>query len=229
MHLVLCNAGDVAASWAWLQLKKVLRDRIELVTAEALVYALRWEHRVTTTGTSTAVTLADGRTIRFEDARCVLNRLQTIPEIASRAVSTDREYAASEMHALLASALHGLTGRVWNRGNPSGLSGTSWRHPAEWVQLAARAGFATRFDGRPRPQPVPARLLLVAGETVLGPAPPSVKRAALALSGQVDAPLLGVELTRDWIFHAATPHPNLRLGAAPMIDALRRQLFREAA
>ncbi len=225
MYLVLCNTSDLAAIWAFGQLKKELGAAIDIVTAEVLAHALRWEHRVTTNGTSTTIALADGRVIRSDDVQATLNRLEHIAPVSSRAGDVDREYAAAEMHALFASWLHALPGRVWNRATPAGLSGSTWRQNAEWMQLAARAGFATA----PVREPSAVRTLLVAGEAVVGAAPSSIKSSALALSRAADASILGIELTHDWIFRSATPRPDLRAGGAQIVDALRSQLFAEAA
>ncbi|HEX2120504.1 MAG TPA: hypothetical protein VHL59_02580, partial [Thermoanaerobaculia bacterium] len=141
MYLVLCNSSDLAAMWAYLQLKKELGASIDIVTAEVLASALRWEHRLTTNGTSTTIALADGRVIRSDEIRATLNRIEHIAPISPRA-GADRDYATAEMHALFASWIHALPGRVWNRATPAGLCGSTWRQSAEWTQLAARAGFA---------------------------------------------------------------------------------------
>lgn len=226
MYLVLCNTSDLAALWAYLQLKKDLGEAIDIVTAEVLAHA-RWEHRLTTNGTSTTIALTDGRVIRSDDVRATLNRLEHIAPVSARAGAADREYATAEMHALFASWLHGLPGRIWNRATPAGLSGSVWRKGAEWLQLAARAGFAAVPLDQTRL--VRTRRLVVAGETVVGTAPAAVKSSALALSRAVDASILGIELTHDWRFLAATPRPDLRDGGAALVDALRGQLFAEAA
>jgi hypothetical protein len=235
MNLILCNVHDAAAKWAYLQLRREASDAIELVTAEVLACAVRWEHRVTSHGTVTAITLADGRTLRSDQVRATLNRLDHVPPIAARASDAERQYAAAEMHALFASWLHALPGRVWNRATPAGLSGNTWRQSAEWRQLAARAGFAIvpvhqRSDAPPPPPLIErTRLLFVAGEEVLGAAPAALQAAALALSRAANTPLLGIELTHDWRFRSATTHPDLRLGGTALLAALRGQLFQEAA
>jgi hypothetical protein len=230
MFLVLCSANDVAAIWVYLQLKKTLGDEIDLVTAEMLAHALRWEHRITRDGISTKITLADGRLISSDDISATLNRLDDIPASFSRAAEADREYAAAELRAFFASWLHALPGPSWNRATPSGLSGSTWRQQAEWNLLASRAGFATTSLRKLDPalaqtQAGPARALLVVGETVLGDS--SLAAPARLLSRQSDAPILGIALHADGSFHSATPRPDLRSGGAAAIDALRTQLFTE--
>ena len=58
--LLLCNAGDATATWLYGQLAPRVAG-LEVVTAEAIAYALRWEHRVGGEGAWTRITLGDGR------------------------------------------------------------------------------------------------------------------------------------------------------------------------
>src|SRR5215212_10128202 len=123
MDLCLCNSDDIAALWTYRELTRRGRP-MELITADALAFALRWEHRLGHGGVDTEVTLADGRTISAAGVGAVLNRLRTLPFAHLRADAGDRDYAATEMHALFASWLAALPGPVLNRATPAGLSGS---------------------------------------------------------------------------------------------------------
>lgn len=105
MVLLLCNAGDATAAWLYQQLAPRVAG-LEIVTAEALAYALRWEHRVGNAGASTQITLGNGRQIDSREVRGALNRIQHFPTDHLRAVAADREYAENELHALLISCLY---------------------------------------------------------------------------------------------------------------------------
>jgi len=229
MDLCLCNSDDAAALWAWRELARRGRT-IELITADALAFALRWEHRLIAGATDTVITLADGRSVRAAETSAVLNRLRTLPSMHLRAGNGDREYAATEMHALFASWLAALPGPVLNRATPAGLSGSNWRSQAEWVNLAARSGMPVEthvesdIDGELF-APDAAPTLLVIGDEVLGQSSPPTRAAALRLARGAGLGIAGIALDAErGTFRAATPFPDLRLGGAAAIDALEEAL-----
>ncbi|HET9767222.1 MAG TPA: hypothetical protein VFS60_10260 [Thermoanaerobaculia bacterium] len=136
--LLLCNAGDATAAWLYGQLAPRVAG-LEIVTAEALAYALRWEHRVGSGGASTRITLGDGRVIDSGEVRGVVQRIWSFPTDHLRARAEDREYAASEMHALLISCLHTL-GAAWPGMRPRPLAPAP---PASSGGAVVLAGIAT--------------------------------------------------------------------------------------
>lgn len=89
------------------------------------------------------VRLADGRRLRGERLRWVINRLLTVPATCLAAARQDeRSYVEQEWRALLCSALAAVPAPVFERPHPYALAGR-WRSPAEWLVLAARAGLST--------------------------------------------------------------------------------------
>ena len=237
MWLVLCPRTDSSALWAYQGLAARGLAPLELVSAEALACALHWEHRVGPGGATVAITLADGRTIRAEMVRGVLNRLVTVPpEHLLLAAPSDREYAAQELNAFYMSWLHALPAPVLNRPTAQGLSG-AWRHMSEWAWLAARAGLPAapyRQSSRdPLPEggttgllapDAPVRTVVVVGGRTCGAAPAGVLEGCRRLAALAGTPLLGVELGQGaagpWTFAGATPLPDLRAGGEALLDAL---------
>jgi len=241
MILVLCHADDLPALWAYRELARLHGD-VQLVTADALAYALTWEHRITSADITTSVTLApgksNGKSIRSGDVTGTLNRLHTIPGEHLAAAGADRAYAEMEIYALFASWLAALPGPVLNPASPSGLSGSTWRSPAEWVVLARQAGLSVLPrresdsddpDALMMPPPYDGtRMVLVAGDDVIGGnAPTEVCERAGSLARKNGLSIAGVSFLVDrgvWRFHSLTLLPDLRLGGARTIDALSRAL-----
>jgi hypothetical protein len=230
MWLVLCDRSDHAALWAHRGLEARGFQPLELVTADALAYALRWEHRVGAAGASVAVELADGRRIDGGRVRGVLNRLVAVPEGHLALVrDEDREYARQELHAFFVSWLACLPGRVVNRPTPQGLCG-SWRHRSEWLALAAAAGLPAapfRMDGHAGGGGLvaPWRTVLVVGGEALGvELPAAVRVGCVRLAELAGATVLGVELGPDGRCTGATPLPDLRLGGERGLDLLAAAL-----
>ena len=232
MDLCLCNSDDAAALWAWRELTRRGR-KIELITAEALAFALRWEHRLAFGGADTVIALGDGRTIHSAETGAVLNRLRALPFEHQRADAGDREYAATEMHALFASWLAALSGPVLNQATPAGLCGSQWRSHAEWVALAARSGMDVEpyvesdveCGGHAAAVGAPAHSMIVIGDAVVGDATAATLAAAQRLARAAGLGIAGIAVDPErGTFRAATPLPDLRLGGAAALDALEEAL-----
>jgi hypothetical protein len=239
MWLVLCTSNDVAALWAYQGLKAGGLAPLELVRAEVLAYSVHWEHRLGADGVHVAITLADGRRIRSDTLRGVLNRLSWAPpEHLVMAHPGDRDYATQELTAFYLSWLYALPGPVLNQPTPQGLSG-QWRHVSEWVWLASKAGLPTPeyrqsshdyldemgVERRLVPTSTPVNTVLVVAEHVVGaPAPPDILKGCQRLAELSRTELLGVEFAAGsagpWTFTGATPWPDLRLGGQALLDVL---------
>ena len=236
MWLVLCPSDDLAALWVARGLTARGLHPLEVVTAEALAYNQRFEHRLIAGQPSVKITLADGRVVDSATVRGTLNRLHLIPGSHLRADSTDRQYAEQELYALYLSWLYALPGKMLNRPTPQGLCG-SWRHPSEWVWLATQAGLSVAAYGQselreaPQPHALPVAnrtVIVVEGLCCGAAAPEEVTKGCARLSELSATKLLGVDfqVTPDgeWIFSHATPLPNLRLGGDGLHNALARYL-----
>lgn len=242
MWLLLCEHNDVHALWAAEGLRARDVEPLAVVSSEQLAYALRWEHRLDGS-VRTEVVLADGRTLRSDDVRGVLNRLQQVPTgHFARASEADRAYAQQELTALILSFLHGLPGPMLNR--PVGQSPSGpWLHLSEWTHEAAGAGLAVRTYTRTSRQAadtpeglaaaprLPVETLIVVGDGVVGRSAPSAAIAgSRRLAVQTGASLLGVQFVvvdGDWLFAGATPYPQLACGGEPLLDLIASTLLGE--
>jgi hypothetical protein len=227
MWLVLCHADDLPALWAYQGLKARGLAPLELVSAESLAFSLRWEHRVTSEEVSFRITLADGRQLSSDGVFGALNRMQFVPlPHWRRAAPKDQEYVQQEITAFYTSWLYALPGPVLNPATPVGLSG-AWRRPAEWVKLAAQAGLDTP-DYPTVPPAICRTVLVVDGAVVPGGVPDAVAEGCHRLAALSRTPLLGVgfevQPSGAWLFTAATTTPDLRLGGAEFLDALKSTL-----
>lgn len=239
MWLVLCASNDAAALWAYQGLKARGLAPLELVKAEMLEYDVRWEHRVGAEGALVNITLSDGRKIRSDTIRGVLNRLLWVPsEHLLQVHPGDREYATQELFAFFMSWLYALPQPVLNRPSPRGISG-QWRDVSEWVWLAGKAGLATPdyrrssrdyivkmgVERRVVPIDTPVNTVIVVERHVVGaPAPPDIRESAQRLAELARTELLGVEFADGpagpWTFAGATTFPDLRLGGQALLDVL---------
>jgi hypothetical protein len=236
MWLVLCEPGDLSALWAYQGLRARGLEPMALLAPQMLVSSRRWEHRLGASGASISIELPDGGTLEGRAVRGVLSRVAWLaPSLFPQAAAQDLTYAVQEMTALFLSWLSVLRAPVLNRPSAQGLCG-SWRHPSEWAVLAARAGLAAfpyRQSGRVAP-PVGGRLALVrgpvrtvfivAGRLVGPPLPPELEECCRRLASLSGMELAGLEFADGpagpWTFLGASPQPDLRLGGAPLLDAL---------
>ena len=242
MWLILCSSHDAHALWAYEGLKARGLAPLEMVSAEALPYSLRWEHRLDAEGARLSVTLRDGRTITSDRLRGVLNRLTHVPT-QHLSMSSDHDYMTQEFTAFFMSWLNALPQPVLNPVTPQGLCG-HWRHLSEWVLLASAAGLPTptyrqssldeidetRAERKLFPPTTPTRHVIVVGTEVVSPAdPPREIRDGCRRLAQLSAtPLLGVEFAATpasaWTFAGASPLPELSFGGEPLLDALAAAL-----
>ena len=242
MWLILCPSSDIAGRWAFEGLRARGLAPIELVTSESLAYA-RWNHRVGSAGASISIELPDGRTIRHDHVRGVLNRLAFVPGEALTLIHhSDREYVHQELNAFFISWLHVLPGSMLNPPTPQGLCGRM-RHWSEWCQLAVRAGLSTATYRQSSREAAPPFALharapqcgpeittvIVVADRVVGPSvPASVAAACVRFAALARTPLLGVEFSADrsqmWQFSGVTMLPDLRWCGDEVVDALAQAL-----
>jgi hypothetical protein len=234
--LLLCSSTDAPALWAYQGLRRFGVAPLELVFAEGLARADRWDHRLDAHGVHLTVTLADGRVIDASRVRGVMNRLITpSPMCTFWTAAQDSEYVQSELHAFYLSWLKSLPGIVINKPTGTGLCG-SWMHPSEWTFRAARAGLKTRCyrqEARREPERFAThaktgRLIAFQGEVFGSPPPEGIKTACTKLAEDAGAEMLGIDFQVDasgqWIFSDATPCPDLSLGGMPLLSRLANVL-----
>jgi hypothetical protein len=232
-YAVLCGPEDASAVWAAGALAAHGLP-VRLVTTEELVYSTSFTHTLTAAGVvRTAVRLRDGSVVG-PHLLGTLNRVTWIPSdhLAGASV-TDREYAVQELFALLTSVFHGLPGTVLGRPDARGLCGAWWR-PAEWMVEASRAGLRCVGHRTGMVDALPAdrvTVLAIQGRVVDGtPAaalPEEVRDGCARLAGRHGSGLLGIDLVPhggSWLFAAATPVPDLRVGGPMVVAALAEAL-----
>ncbi len=230
-HAVICAPQDESGPWIHAALRRRGFPGLRLVTTEEIVYSTSLTHRLASGRVTTEVTLPDGAVLG-PHLRGVVNRVVAVPVAhLARTAEADRDYATSELYALLTSILAALPGVVLNPGGPRGLPGP-WLRPAEWLALAGRVGlpgigFRTTQPAGARP----TQAVLVAGDRVIHAGAPGVRTSppayvvagCRALSQRVGAPLLGLDFVAtggDWLFAGADPTPDLRATGEEGADAV---------
>jgi hypothetical protein len=237
MFLVLSSSNDYVALWACEGLKRLGIAPLELVTSEDLAYTRFWEHRVGAAGASIRLSLPDGREIRSSRISGVLNRLLSAPQdLVNWARPNDRDYATQELSSFYLSWLYTLEGSVINRPTPQGFCGR-WRHTSEWAMLAQRAGlplppYKQTAQDAPEsgyrslaPSSVPVQSVIVLRGEIFGPILPEQTRMACRRFAELaGTEMLGLDVFRAsdgiWNFAAATPYPDLTIGATPLLEHL---------
>ena len=241
MWLLLCQSDDAAALWAAGRLRARGLAPLVVLTPELLQYSFRWQHRLgNDEPASIEFTLADGRTVRGQEIKGVLNRLAALPpQLFGRVAPEDRDYMLQEWTALHISWMSALHAPVLNRPVMQGLCG-AWRHRSEWTWLASQAGLPTapfRQSGSAAALATPdgfgrsgLRTIFVVDERVIGSGVSSELAAVcVRLARAADTRLLGIDLEIGTErFVNASPRPELRLGGERLVAALHGALTHHA-
>lgn len=232
MKLILCSDGDATAAWAYANLRSLGCADLELVTSGDLAHATQWSHRVKSDGSTVEIHLKDGRQISLASVHGVINRL-TWPSRAliGQATREDQDYAWSESFAFYLSWLNSLPGKVFNRATPQGLCG-AWRSAVQWAVLAGQAGFHVEpcresETGWERPLEEGKTLtttVVFEGKPFGSVETRAIEAACRGLFERSATSLLGVDMYQSedgqWIFHNATPLPNMRVGGLPLLEEI---------
>jgi len=216
--VVLADATDRGASLVASRVARRIGGRsVRLLRPEELALA-RWSQRIASDGrASTRLTLRDTETIDGSQVRVLLNRVRLLEPISFRRASPkDRDYAAAELHAVVASWL----AELGDRAVPSArrhpwvvppLSELQWRRAAADVDLPLadmRVANAPRFAPRSvvgndaddhvpavPPDAPTAGSILVAGRRTTGFGSPRIRAACRALGERLGYPLLECRFT----------------------------------
>jgi hypothetical protein len=234
MKLILCSECDATAAWAHTTLQGLGCTDLELVTSVDLAHALQWNHRVKSDSSTAEVSLKDGRRIDLTAVEGTINRLNwPSHELIGQAACEDRDYAWSESFAFYLSWLHSLPGKVFNRATPQGLCG-AWRSAAQWAILAGAAGFHVEPCngselGWERPLKKGRTLttvVLLEGKPFGAEGTTEIAAACRGLYQRSGTSLLGVDLYRSedgrWIFHSATPQPDISIGGEVLLREMMK-------
>jgi hypothetical protein len=209
--LIPCQDEDAEARWLVDRLAARDCGTAQLVTASELVHGAIWRHQVTRTGTRTTCRLGDGRLLDSDAVSGVLNRILWVSADGYLgAGARDREYATTELQALVLSWLEGFGQRVVNRPTPPG-AGAPWRHDCEWRARALHAGvrIVPYVSGEGEPPPVQVALLVIDGQAIEAEDPaaaaePRVDPARLAAALELDLFEAGFSIAGDGAWELAT-------------------------
>jgi hypothetical protein len=243
--LVLTHLEDASA----LRLAARIRaagEPCQIVTVEALSFAKRRTHTVSSDGTHSVVELTDGTVIEDAGMTGVLNRCWRAPDLAwQQASPRERAYASAELHAFMFSWLTSLPGPVRNRPVDDSLAGPT-PTPLLAAAVAAASGLhvhpAVVLDSASEPpcDPAAATLAALGGrgvrrQAVLLDGTPfgaglddPTRAAACAMVGRLGASeaIAGLDFVVDrgtWWFVGMTPLPELP-ASAEFVDAVVRLL-----
>lgn len=245
LWIVVSSEADTVARWAADGLRARGLTPLECITTDLLPHAV-WDHRITESGASLELLLADGRHIDSCEVRGVINRLQFVPVGHSViACSDDQQYSQHEMAAFYLSWLNAFGCPVLNPASHLGMCGAV-RHASDWLCLAARVGLncppyrltsrqsyeSSWLPGSGLPRELataPRATLFTVGTKVVGragqPTPPdAVLQGAVELALRAKIPLLGLDFVvsslERWTFVGADSLPDLTRGGDALLDAL---------
>jgi hypothetical protein len=238
--LILCHSTDASALWAARGLQRRLDGRVDVVTPELLAFATLLEHRIGGDGQLVRIQLADGRVIRSEQLRGVVNRIVSpwVEHWRSKGPS-DAEYVMAEAAAFHLGWLSALTVPVLNPPSPSSLAGAFVR-PGEVRSIAFEMGIgcepftrSTR-DGKGADVDDASWHLRAANAVVVARRvfgirmTSSLKERCVRLSDALGTPLLGLTFrpnpAGEPSLEHATPLPDLRVGGEALMDVLAGRL-----
>lgn len=230
--LILSSLGDATTAHVAARLRRCHQPAaVRLVSAEELIYAPRWTHRLFDGPGQNVISLHDGTVIRSDSVEVVFNRLGpfSMPHFGA-GPAADHDYALMEMSALLLSWLSSFSCPVINRPAPQGLAGPprSW---FGWTQLAGEVGLSTTparlewrmgAEGASAPAAFPDGVpfsVLVAGGRVVGDCHSELAGRCVALAKAASVELLRLSFVRSAIgpracfFSGADPSPVLSCDA----------------
>jgi hypothetical protein len=240
MIVILCHPADSAALWLYGALRDIGLEGIALVSVEQLVYSTRIVHRLDASGDTGSIHLADGRILRPESIRGLVNRVHYLPtQHFAAAQAADQAYATQELSAFLLAWLDGVAGRVINPPMPFALDGSTF-HLMTLVQLAAMAGLpttpwraGTKEDGDAiAPLSACTHTGLVFDGRLFGSLlPRPLQEACRRLAALIGVPLLEVRLhqsaERGWCFLGASGAADFRNGGRALAAAVAHALAPE--
>lgn len=237
MIVILCHADDAPALWLHGALRELGLNALELVAVEQLVYSRRIVHRLDNQGDRGEIHLADGRVLRGESIRGLINRVRYLPtEHFARADPLDRAYATQELNAFMLAWLDSIAGRVINPPLAFALDGGTFQSIAV-IHHAAAAGLPTKtwrggtnvMQADAEPQLPATHAPIVFDGRVFGRIlPRNLRDGCVRLAALLGVPLLQIMLHHsaalDWRFVAATGIADFRGGGRRLAAAISRAL-----
>jgi hypothetical protein len=162
-----------------------------------------------------ATAAVHGEVLSADRIAAVLCRIHSVAPRDLALHPEDREFAAAEMQAFLHAWLAQFQGRLCNQPSAASLAGPAWL-AMRWRWLAAQAGIPAVTAVSPEESRI---TVLVAGEQVLGAAPPVLQSYALRMARVVRSHLLAVHFIAqpDWRLESADPLPALDARAAAQL------------
>ena len=235
--VILCDPGDDAALWLHDTLRDLGLCRIDLVSVGQLVYSTRIVHQLSDAVERGEIHLSDGRTLRPEAIRGLVNRVNFLPTRHFDNVATaDQGYATEELSAFFLAWLDAIPGRVINPPLPFSLNGGDFPI-ATVMHCAATAGLPTggwharahESEAETSSSIEPTHVVIVFVGILFGPIlPRDLQDACRRLAILLGLPLMQVALRRlrtgEWRFMSVTGNADFRLGGSGLAAAIGREL-----
>jgi hypothetical protein len=235
MWLIISEPEDMPAIWTYSKLKDSGLDPIEQVTPEEFSYAASAIYSLNREGSKFVFDLRDGRKIRSDDIRGILNRVTAVP-VEHLVNSRDTQYAIQEFYAFFLGWLSSLDVPIINYPVPFGLPGR-WRHLIEWTWLANISDLPTvrlchgsdSFNKDTSNLRDDTLSVIVANGEVFGAdLPEPIVIGCKRLSEKSKTDLLGITFSRtgeNLIFVEANPFPDLQIGGDRFIKKIKEILL----
>jgi hypothetical protein len=154
--VTIAHPGDDLAVRVHNEMRRRFGAAASIVAVEELTLAPAWHHALVRGVPVSGIRLPSGAALGPERSFLLFNRIRrTHMPTFDAAPESDRNYAQSEMYALLLSWIRSLGGRAVNPACPAGLAGPELSR-LEMLSLAARAGlpvarYAITMDPRGAP------------------------------------------------------------------------------
>ena len=141
MYIVIAEPYDDPGLWAYKKLKSNGLEPLELITPGELSYFLQCEYEITSNNSNSELLLNNNMKIKSNEIKGILNRFRYVHTEHIKK-SVDVGYAMEELNAFFIGWLASLEIPILNKPLPFNYSG-KWRHPSQWIYLAAKAGLRT--------------------------------------------------------------------------------------
>jgi hypothetical protein len=219
MKLIICHPTDVSAIWLHTQWKNMGVESC-LVSVEELLMPKTWVQNISDKHCSFEITTHSGKTIKSTEIDFVVNRTQMVNALLwQKAAPQEKDYVQNEMQALLLGWLYSVqqSTKLFNPPQGYSLCGPQYSI-AEWQWQAQKMGFTISENKNN------TNNYLVIGEKVIGNnINQFIAKQCIALSKQVQSPILEITMDEKNHFIQANSFPELKTYGKSAIQILTTQ------